>query len=245
MNESRDLPRIALRIPGAWSHPKELLDGLPKDVRLGPESLRLADGTEFEFIPMPPDDQFPQIFRSACRQPATPDELAMIDRYQVNVGLAGTGGSLTSALAVMQAGAAIVRAGGAGVFIDNSALAHGGEDWLAMTEDGGPDAISFAFTSIVRGRSETYTMGMHVMGYPDLVMRSADIDEHGDSLVELIRYICKGDRVVDVGHILADEVGPRFQVAARIEDNFGATSPMHNPYGRLKIVSMKEIAEGN
>jgi hypothetical protein len=163
----------------------------------------------------------------------------------VNVALSGAGGSLASALVMMQAGAAIVRAGGAGVFIDNSAMAHGGDDRISMTEDGGPDAISFAFTSIIRGPQKVYTMGMQVMGFPNLLMSSPDVDARGETIVEIVRYICGGDRPIDVGHVLMDEHGPRFQVVAKERDEFEAESAMHNPYGRLKIASLKEIAEGN
>jgi hypothetical protein len=245
MNEPGVSPRITLRVPGAWAHPKELLERLPAGFRLSPENLRLPDGTEIEFNPLQPDEQFAGIFQSACRRPPTDDELAVLGRYTVNVGLSGPGGSLESALAMMQAAAAVVRAGGAGVFIDNSALAHGGDDWVAMTDDGGPEAISFAFVSIIRGRQDVNTMGMQAMGFPDVQMRSSDIDERGETVIELIRYICGGDRPIDVGHVLADELGPRFQVVARENDEFEAESPMHNPYGRLKIVSAKDIADRN
>ena len=245
MNETGVSPQITLRIPGAWSHPKELLERIPEGFGLGPETLLLPDGTEIEFTPMAPDGQFARIFESSCRRPPTDDELAVLARYSVNVGLSGPGGSLESALAMMQAGAAIVEAGGAGVFIDNSAMAHGGRDWVAMTDDGGPDAISFAFAAIIRGSHEAYTMGMQVMGFPDLLMRSADVDERGETIVEIIRYICSADRPIEIGHLLADEFGPRFQVVANESDEFEAQSVMHNPYGRLKIVSVKEIAEGN
>src|SRR5262245_56149654 len=119
MNAPADSIQITLRIPGKWSHPKELVQALPAGFRLTPESLILPDGAEVEFIPMPPDEQFAQIFRSSCRRPATADELATVDRYTVNVGLKGPGGSPQAALKTMQAGAAIVKAGGAGVFIDN------------------------------------------------------------------------------------------------------------------------------
>jgi hypothetical protein len=88
-------------------------------------------------------------------------------------------------------------------------------------------------------------MGMQTMEFPDLVMRSSDVDERGEAVVEIIRYICGGDRPMDVGHVLADELGPRFQIAARENDPYDSESSMHNPYGRLKIVSMKEIVEGN
>ena len=238
-------PQITLRIPGDWSHPGELVDRLPDGVRLTPEALSLPDGTQVEFIPMPPDDQFPEIFRSSCRRPATADELAIVSRYTVNVGLTGPGGSRESARAMLRAGAAIVRAGGAGVFIDNSGLAHGGGIWIELTDDGGPDALSYAFVGIVQGRQDVWTMGMQTLGFPDLLMRRSDIDEQGDTIIEIIRYVCGGERPIDVGHVLADEQGPRFQVVGTDSDDFEPDSPMHNPFGRFRIVSVKGIAEDN
>ena len=147
---------------------------------------------------------------------------------------------------MMQAGAAVVRAGGAGVFIDNSTLAHGGRHWLEMTEDGSPDALSFAFVAIVRGQADVWTMGMHVLGLRDVVMKRADVEADGFDIVEVIRYLCRGEKPVDDGHVLADLNGPRFQAFtqdSRPRDVAG--SPMHNPFGRLKLVSMRDIAETN
>src|SRR2546426_6979123 len=134
MAESDAPVEIVLRIPGTWSHPRELLEGLPAGHRITPEALVMPNGTVVEFDPMPPDDQFAEIFRSSCRQPSTEEELAKIDGYTVNVCLSGPGGSLQAAQRMMEAGAAIVRAGAAGVFIDNCGLAHGGQHWLEMTE---------------------------------------------------------------------------------------------------------------
>ena len=245
MTESDAVITTTFRIPGNWANPGELIERLPAGFRLTPAALVLPHGAEIEFVPMPPDDQFPGIFRSSCRQPPSSDELEIVDGYTVNVGLNGPGGSMAAARTMMQAGAAIVRAGGAGVFIDNSAVAHGGRHWIEMTEDGGPDAVSFAFAGIVRGRQEVRTIGMHVMGLPDVLMRSSDVDDEGDIVIEVIRYLCQGEKPVGDGHVLADEHGPRFQAVATDCDEFGPASPMHNPFGRLKLVSMKDIAEGN
>ncbi len=245
MNETEAIVKTTLRIPGNWAHPGELIERLPAGFRLTPEALIFPDGKEIEFIPMPPDDQFAEIFRSSCRQPATDDEMEIVNGYTVNVGLTGPGGSMQAALTMMQAGAAIVRAGGAGVFIDNSALAHGGGHWIEMTEDGGSDAVSFAFVGIVRGRQEVWTMGMHVLGLPDIMMRRADADADEDLIINVIRYMSASDKPIGHGHVLADEVAPRFQVVATTGEDFDAGSPMYNPFGRLKLVSMKEIAEGN
>lgn len=245
MNPTNVSPQITLRIPGSWSNPGELLSRLPQGFRLTPEALLLPGGTEIEFTPMAPDGKFPEIFESSCRRPPRRDELERVARYTVNVCLSGPGGSLESALMMMQAGSAMVRAGGAGVFIDNSALAHGGDDWINMTNDASSDAISFAFTSIVRGRHEIYTMGMQTMGFPDLLMRRWGSDEEGETMIEIIRYVCGSDKPIGVGHVLADERGPRFQVLAATLDEFAAESPMHNPFGRLRIESLKDIAQGN
>src|SRR6266851_6361072 len=204
MNEPAATITIALRIPGNWSHPRELVQRLPAGCRLTAEALILPDATQVEFGAMAPDDQFAQIFRCSCRQPATEDELATVDGYSVNVLLSGPGGSMQAARTMMQAGAAVVRAGGAGVFIDNSLLAHGGRHWLEMTEDGGPDALTFAFVAIVRGPAYVWTMGMHVLGLRDVVMKRADIEVSGFDIVEVIRYLSRGEKPVDDGHVVAD-----------------------------------------
>jgi hypothetical protein len=235
---------IALRIPGPWSHPRELVERLPEGCRLTGDALILPDATEIGFGAAKADDQFAQIFRSSCRRPPTDGELAAVDEYKVNIFLMGPGGSLQAAQTMMHAAAVIVQAGGAGVFIDNSTLAHGGQDWLAMTEEGSSDAISFAFVAIVAGKIDVCTMGMHVLGLRDIVMKRVDCDQF--DIVEVIRYVSRSDKPIDDGHLIADLSGPRFQAFATSADaRIPAGSPMHNPFGRFKLVSLRDIAENN
>jgi hypothetical protein len=245
MNDPAPPIVVDLRIPGAWSHPRELIERLPEGCRVGPEVLVLPDNSRVELGFLDADNQFAQIFRTSCRQPATSEELATVDNYTVNVTLSGPGGSLDAARTMMRAAAALIHAGGAGVFIDNSGLSHGGGHWLEMTEDGGPDAVSFAFVSIIRGKTDVWTMGMHVLGLRDIVMKREDIEAHGFDIVEVIRYLSAGDKPVDDGHILADLNGPQFQAFAQDSPPELAGSPMQNPFGRLKLVSMRDIAETN
>jgi hypothetical protein len=245
MNEPATPISIVLRIPGKWAHPGELIQALPAGYRLTPEALILPDNTQIEFTPMQADDQFAQIFRSSCRQPATADELATVDGYTVNVCLSGPGGSLQAARTMMQAGAAVVRAGGAGVFIDNGALAHGGQQWLEMTDDGGPDALTFAFVAIIRSQADVWTMGMHVLGLRDVVMKRADLEAGDFDIVEVIRYLARSEKPIGDGHVIADLNGPRFQAFTQDSAAKLVGSPMHNPFGRLKLVSLRDIAETN
>jgi len=245
MNEPAASVTIALRIPGRWSHPSELIRRLPAGFLLTAEALILPEATHVEFGAVDADDQFAQIFRSSCRQPATAEEMATVDGYTVNVLLSGPGGSTEAARTMMCAGSAIVRAGGAGVFIDNSGVAHGGQHWLEMTEDGGPDALSFAFVAIVAGRADFSTIGMHALGLRDIVMKRADVDTEGSDIVEVVRYVCRQEKPIDHGHVVADPGGVRFQIFLEDGDERLAGTPMHNPFGRFRLVSMREIAETN
>jgi hypothetical protein len=236
---------VAMRIPARWSGPREMFERMPKDCRLTPEALILADGLKVELGFANADDQFAEIFRTSCRQEPTDEEWETINNYSVNVLLCGPGGSMARAHTMMKAAAAFIQAGAAGVFIDNSALAHGGEAWLAMTEDGGPDALSFAFCSIIRGDREVWTMGMHVLGLRDILMKRSDIEDDGFDIVEVIRYLARGDKPIGDGHIIADLDGPKFQAFFNEGKELPPGSPMHNPFGCLKLVSVKDISESN
>jgi hypothetical protein len=244
MNEPAPSIIVDLRIPGRWSHPRDLIERLPDGCRVTPEALILPDGARIDLGFLPPDDQFPGIFRSCCRQPPTEKELATADGYTVNVTLSGSGGSMEAARMIMKAAATMVRAGGAGVFIDNSALAHGGEHWLEMTEDGGIDALSFAFVGIVQSNIDIWTIGMHVLGLRDIILKRADV-EKGFDIVDLIRYMVRGEKPVGNGHIVADVNGSWFSCRAEDGNPRMVGTPMHNPFGRLRLVELRHIASNN
>jgi hypothetical protein len=107
------------------------------------------------------------------------------------------------------------------------------------------DALSFAFVAIVRGQADVWTMGMHVLGLRDVVMKPADAESDGFGIIEVIRYLSRGEKPVEDGHLLADLNGPRFQAFTEDSTEVPAGSPMHNPFGRLRLVSMRDIAETN
>ena len=47
------------------------------------------------------------------------------------------------------------------------------------------------------------------------------------------------------GHVIIDLQGPRFQAFTANESERSGGQPMHNPFGRLKLVNMRDIAETN
>ncbi len=236
---------IAIRIPGTWSSLQQLRDSMPVGVRLSEDSVRLKDGAQFEFYILPADSEFPQVFRSSCRRLPTREEQRKVSRYTFCVGLRGPGGSPDAAFRIMQAAAAFVEAGGAGVFIDTSGLAHGGQDWVNLCEMGGADSVSYAFVSLVRSLTEVWTMGFQALGISDLRMTRQDSDESPDSIIDIIRYMAATTIRIDDGHIIADETGPMFRAVKTRCTRFEEGSPMHNPYGYLKLVRARHSASDN
>jgi hypothetical protein len=105
--------------------------------------------------------------------------------------------------------------------------------------------VSFAYVNVVRNRREVRTIGMHVMGLPDIVMQLSDTDDDGQHISAVIRHLCRGEKLDGDGHVLAGQAGPWLPVAATDDDQWELASPMRNPFGRLKRVSSRDAAEHN
>jgi len=111
--------------------------------------------------------------------------------------------------------------------------------------------VSFAFVSVIDGRRQAWTMGMHVLGLRDLVMKRDDAAADDFGIADVIRYMARGDKPVENGHVLADLSGPRFTAfvldgaSGREGPELPEDGPLHNPFGRLKLVSTRDIAERN
>jgi len=245
VSKKKSIVETTLRIPGAWAGFDEIANRIPKGFSLCDDGLVMPDGQVIEMFPMKPDNEFPKVFEAACRKPATADELSTVKRYTVNLGLIGPGGSLEAARTMLQAGAAIIQTGGAGVFIDNSMLAHGASLWKQMAAVGDLDAVSFAFVGIVRRKADVHTMGMNVLGKPDVVMSRSDFTEDNDSMIEMIRYVCNSKKAIGEGHLIINEFGPRFKARLIETDDAPVGSYLHNPLGRIQLINVKTISDRN
>ncbi len=84
---------------------------------------------------------------------------------------------------------------------------------------------------------------MHVLGLRDVVMKRADANDF--DIIEVIRYLSRGEKPVENGHVIADLNGPLFHAFTQDGAEAPVGSPMYNPFGRLKLVSMRDVAETN
>ena len=255
------LPEVTLRIPGDWDGPAALAEALPEGVEIGEEQrLVLPHGGSVEINALPADDEFLQVFASGCTREPTDEEKRGVENYAVNVCLTGPGGSFEAAERMVEAGAAILRAGGYGVFVDNSGIAHGRQDWLDLTggiehrraQDGGEalnendDGEAFwAFVMIYGDEQNVWSRGMQVMGCRDGVLpRSGDDEFDHFYLRNFLSYTYRSPKPVVDGDVMVDLVGedpvPRF-VARQAPDAYvPAESAMHNPYGLWRLEPIED-----
>ncbi len=240
-NDRHDViaPEVTLRIPGTWSRPEEFYERLPRGCRCTETGLVLADGSHFELNVLPADEQFPEIFAGSCPKLPTEDERDRIENYKVNICLTGRGGSIDAAKRIMAGAAAVLAVGGAGVFVDNSGIAHGATDWLTLLDSADDGGVYWAFISMVRSQTELYSIGMHVLGFRDAIIPSTGKDEHDSrALHSFLGYTAFSGATIQDGELCGDVVLPTFRAQVQPDDRCPPNAPMFNPYGRWRLVPL-------
>lgn len=240
------LPVVTLRVPGRWADFESFAAALPEGVEVDDEHLYLPapEGGRFELRATEADEEFPRVFIESCTTELSDRERQDIEGYTANVLLAGPGGSVEAARRLMNAAAAVIQAGGFGVFCDSSGTAHGAEQWLALVADEERGAY-WAFVATTGTDDEIYTTGMHVLGLRDGIMtRSGDDRRDWTVLNNFLGFTFQGDEPVADGDLLGEEeTGPEFRVAKEPCETFPVGTPFYNPYGmwRLEAVDPAEL----
>jgi hypothetical protein len=235
-DQQRDrVPEIVLRVPGPWKRQQEFEKSLTDDFRVEGNRLRTPEGRSWELHALPADREFPRIFRLACRaRPLTNDEQSGLNRYAMAVAITGSSGSMQGARQLLEAGAGLVRAGGLGVFIDNSVLAHSGTDWLELAENRhDPSAVFYTFVNVAKLGMEIRSHGMHVFGQRDAVV-AQEVDL--SALEDFLRKTSADSPEFAEGDCFTDQRGKRYKLHAESDRGFfSPTHPVNNPYGRWRL----------
>lgn len=230
-----DAPEIVLRIPGRWKAPVALADALPDGFVLNRDHLTLPDGSSVEFLPLPPDGEFPSVFVSACGRHRTVRGRRAVNRYAVNACLVAPGGSVEAAQRAMHAATGLLDAGGIGVFVDNGLVAHEARRWREIIEPLDAAAIFLGLVNVLRGESELWTVGMHAMGRRDVRLpRTGDDDRDEGTLFAFVEHVCSpGGRMTDGDFFVWND--RRVRVSCRECTRFRTEAPPFNPYGTWKL----------
>ena len=230
-----------VRIPGVWEHVGELRRKLPEGYRLTSRWLDMPDGSRVEYFAKPPDGEFVPTFGRSCRELPTCEERQRIEDYTVNFCLSMPVGNREAAVRLMTAVSAILRAGGAGVFVDNSGVSHGASAWLALSHienrETGPTR---AFTSKVRSKGDIFSVGMHVLGCRDVVLTASNRDSESESekrdVERMLCYLAREDATDDKVGVPDDSDLQKFRFVDDNRQLAPSHSTLYNPNRRWRLI---------
>lgn len=242
---SNTKPRIEItvRVPGPWLGPDDFDSRLPEGYRLGGDEketwLALPDGSRAEFNALPADDEFAAVFAGGCKREPSDEDKRGVEGYRFNGCLTFPGGTLETARRAIRHTVALLDAGGHGVFVDNSGIAHGSNDWRDLAGDEDPDGggVFWAYVTTIGSKWDVYTIGMQVMGRRDAIGPRTGDDRADEFLLRnFLAYSYRSGAVIKHGDRCGGPSGPAMRVELVEDDIVPRGSPMHNPFGRYRLV---------
>ena len=202
--------------------------------------MLLPGGGSVGVFPHPPDGEFPVIFATGCRQPLSGPERRRIATYKVNVCLVAPGGCSDAVRRMLIAAGAVVRAGGLGVFVDNSGMAHRPDGWLAVADNAMVNSVFLALVTVFPSRDELQSVGMQMIGLRDAVIpQTGDRNSDYEMLNDFLEYSLISGVAIAHGDFVGDEGGPRYRLRREASPLFPPGSPLHNPYGQWRLKPLK------
>ncbi len=239
MSEVLSPPTIVLCIPGLWSSRSELIEAIVRSdsgyLFAGSVLMHLATRQCFELEFHASDPRMAAAFRTAGPHWRDTPAMNAISPHTSVVYLIGPGGSKPNADAMMLASAALLEAGGLGVKVETSGIAHSPEDWKDMCANVHLFSAHRAYVLYVTG-AQVYSCGMHNLG-----LRDAIVEHNGTSAsVELLRvfthYLFVESPAMLPGQTFSvDSDAPVYRVTDDPGAAYDEGSLFTNPYGGWRL----------
>lgn len=245
--EANNTLSIVLGIPGPWDDINELAHAVTQDTsdfkmhdgRL----IRLADDKPFQVELMERDPELRQYYALANRRSLNAADLARIDTHQSTAYLIGPGGTLEGAQDMLQAGAALLQAGGFAVKVETAGIAHSPRDWLAQAQrrETHVGALYIAYVALVSKSETVYSCGMHNMGFADaLVAAPQSPAQAADLLRGFLMGILHEKPILFSGQsTLGDGEGGEYRLIHEECLTYPPDDPFYNPFGMWRLTKIR------
>ena len=204
--------------------------------------VHVASGQRFIIEAGDAEDEIACIFAETGR--LSREEIDAITAHQVKVFVAGRGGSVEAASAMLAAGAAMIKAGGTGVMVDNCGAAHSPRDWMALAGDKKIGGMYCAFVTVTGGDDELFSTGMHCLGFSDAELPNhPSRNEGGFILHNFLGYCYQSGATILDGEAIGGPEGAEFRLRHVPDMRFPAGARFHNPYGPWRLEPIKMTTE--
>ena len=242
-------PEVVLCIPGPWASNSALRDEIAASgtgYSLDGSVLRDLDtGFTCELALQRADPDLADDFAKAGPHWARTEAMADIADHETVAYLIGPGGSREAADAMMRAGAALIDAGGLGVKVDSTGIAHAPAYWIDMCEQLDQLTAHRALVVYVAGQ-DVYSCGMHNFGLPEAITSADNKTEAADMLRFFTRYLLENAPKLADGHTFSVSEGKQvYRVEQVPAIDYGPGSLFNNPYGAWRLSPVAQEKKGN
>lgn len=247
MSDTEALPKLVLCIPGQW---EDRADFLQRVIEASDGEYLFAGGVlmhvptrhvfELEFEAR--DERMAAAFAAAGAHWRATADMARIDAHRSVAYLLGYGGSVPNVEALMLAARALLDAGGVGVKIENSGLAHAPGTWRTLCAQSALAGPYRAFVVVVTGAGDeegsagACSCGMHAFGLRDVLVLDDDVAAAARVAQSFSSYLFIERPDIRAGQTFsADHGAPVYRIASGAGVDYGPDSPYSNPYGIWRL----------
>jgi hypothetical protein len=232
---------IVLCIPGPWADRSALVERIVKDsggyIFAGMVLMNMENQESFELEFEGCDERMTDTFKAAGYHWRETPEMDLIAAHKSVVYLISKGGSLENAHSIMEAANALIKAGGLGVKVESSGLAHPPADWAEQCK------YNYLFKShssyvVYVSDDDTYSCGMHNFGLPDAIIDSSESDNPPELLRAFTHYLLSESPQINSGQTFSvDADAPLYRIIESPCIDYGEGSLFNNPFGTWRLQS--------
>lgn len=232
------LERTVLCIPGPWESSSELISTLIQAdtgfLFAGRILMEMESSQGWKAELDPRDERMDCAFRSAGSHWAALPEMQAIEGHRSVVYLIDEGGSRERAEALMRPASALIRAGGLGVKVESTGVAHSPAQWLELSADITAFTVFRAYVITVTG-AEPYSCGMHNFGMRDV--RVVALVPDAAALVSAFTWYLFLERpTIRAGQTFSVSAdAPRYRIVEGEPVDYGPGSLFTNEFGTWQL----------
>lgn len=246
MNDEIPAPRIVLCIPGPWKTREEFVDSIAgsldadeKYVFAGKVLMHMGTGAMFEVQLQSHDERMARAFSAVGSHWMDSEAKASIDAHGSVAYLVADGGSDERVQAAMLAGRALLEAGGLGVKVESSGVAHSPDHWRRMCGDMKTLGAYKAFVVVVTGEELAHSCGLHAFGLHDVLVTGEEPAAAARVAQAFSRYLyLERPAILDGQTFAASEDAPRYRISASPGVDYGDDELYPNPYGTWNLTRL-------
>ncbi len=182
------------------------------------------------------DERMQSAFMSAGPHWINTTEMARIGDHQSVVYLIGPNGATKHLEAMILAARALLKAGGLGVKVETTGIAHSPYAWHKICDELYAFRAHRAFVLVVSGR-EVYSCGMHNLGMKDAIVDDADSDDAAELIRSFTWFMFTEKPTIRAGQTFAVAAdAPCYRLIADPGVSYEEGSLFANPYGTWRLV---------